>query len=157
MKKGLPGWKRITILTQKKMKIKMLFIFIFLTGCTANHHLRQAEKHLKKAEILGAKIKADTVFKNVEVIMPVVKIDTIIQRVTFRDTIELWKDRFHVKIKIDTVHKSVFVHGVCQADTVIVKVPVIVNNRIKSKIPWRGIAISTFIFLLLFVTLFRRK
>ena len=140
------------------MKYKILSIFLLLLfGCTANHHLRQAKKHLRKAELKGATVNVDTVYKTVNVFVPEVRVDTFIQKVNFRDTIEFWRDRFHVKLKIDTVMKSVFVQGTCETDTVYVNVPVKINNKIKSVIPWKAIAIASFVFLLLILPLFYHK
>lgn len=106
-----------------------------MAGCSASYHLKQAEKHLKRAELKGANVRVDTVYKSIEVIVPEVRVDTIFKRVDFRDTIEFWQDRFHVKVKIDTLLKSVYIEGKCESDTVRIEVPITVTKEIKSGWP----------------------
>ena len=42
--------------------LKFLAILFVMTSCGAAYHLKRAEKHLKKAEQLGAKVTADTIY-----------------------------------------------------------------------------------------------
>lgn len=115
-----------------------VIIFILATlflGCSANYHLKKAEKHLKKAVINGASVKVDTVYKTVSVVVPETRIDTVLQHVNFRDTIVVSKDKIVTKIKYDTVSRRLYVHTTSKADTVRIEVPVTVTKEIKSGWP----------------------
>lgn len=102
-----------------------LFIILFLfTGCGAQYHANRAAWHLQKAKLKGAKVSVDTVYKTVEVVRPEIRVDTVVQKVNFRDTIVFTKDRVVTKIKIDTAFKEVFVQTICPPDTVKVEVAV---------------------------------
>lgn len=103
-----------------------------MTGCGVNHHLRKAEKHLKKAEQLGAKVHADTLWKLMEVPVPEIKRDTILKSVSFRDTITVIQDNITTRLKYDTVTRTMFLESECIPDTIKIKVPVIVNKQISS-------------------------
>lgn len=116
--------------------MRWALVILILSSCSPNWHLKQAERHIKKAQLKGATVRVDTVYKTVEVIVPEVRVDTLFKRVNFRDTIELWQDRFHVKVKVDTLLKSVYIEGKCENDTVKIDVPVIVKQEIKSGIDW---------------------
>lgn len=108
-----------------------LLVFI-LSGCGPAHHLRKAEKHLKKAELKGADVSADTLWKTMNVPVPIVQFDTLLQRVNFRDTITVEKDKIITKIKYDTITRSMFVSSKAERDTIKIEVPVIVNRTIKA-------------------------
>lgn len=107
---------------------------VWSCSCGANYHLRKAEQHIRKAEIKGAKVSADTVYKEIEVIRPEVRVDTLVKEVNFSDTIYVEKDRVVTKVKVNTVEKKVFVETICPPDTVKIEVPVVVNRDIKSGI-----------------------
>lgn len=114
------------------MKIVLPVLLLFLTSCGASHYLKKAERALKKAEQLGAKIDSDTVFVDKEVIVPKIEFDTVLRQVDFRDTIIVEKDKVVTRLKINTVTKEVFVHTECPPDTLIIRVPVTVNREISS-------------------------
>jgi hypothetical protein len=109
-----------------------VLLIISLSGCGINHHLRKAKKHLKKAEIKGAIINRDTVFKTITVHTPKIEIDTVFSVDHFRDTITIEKDKVVTRLKIDTVTKEIFVSTECPPDTIEVRVPVSVKTNIKT-------------------------
>jgi len=111
-------------------------------GCSAGWHLKRAEKHLKLAESKGAQVRVDTVYKTISVIVPEVHVDTLIKQVNFRDTIEFWQDRFHVRVKVDTITKSVYIEGKCESDTVRIEVPISVAKEIKTGWPFWWLAVA---------------
>lgn len=115
---------------------KLIIIALLFSACSPSWHLKKAERHLKKAEVKGAQVRVDTVWKSIEVIVPEVRVDTVLKQVNFRDTIEFWQDRFHVRVKVDTLTKSVYIEGKCESDTVRLEVPVTVTKEIKSGWPW---------------------
>lgn len=101
---------------------------VILTSCGASYYLKRAEVNIRKAEQLGAKVTQDTVYKTVEV--PEVKIDTLVEKVNFLDTIYVTKNRVVTKVKIDVKDSTVYVETKCPP--VKLEVPVAVNRDIKA-------------------------
>lgn len=134
--------------------MRFLILAFLLCACGPTFHLKQAERHLRKAEIKGAQVRVDTVYKTISVIVPEVHVDTLIKEVNFRDTIEFWQDRFHVRVKVDTITKSVYIEGKCESDTIRVDVPISVVKEIKTGISFWWILLLIGICLIL---LFFRK
>lgn len=130
--------------------MRYLFIALILSSCGASHHLKQAERHLKKAEQLGAKITPDTVFVNKLVIVPETRFDTVFTQLNFRDTITVEKDNIVTRIKFDTLTKRLYVQTICPPDTVRIEVPVSVVTEISSTsfdkrvLTWIVIALVSF-------------
>jgi hypothetical protein len=116
--------------------MKYLIIAILLSSCGSAFHLKQAERHLRKAEIKGAKVRVDTVYKTISVIVPETRIDTVLTVQNFRDTITLEKDKIVTKIKFDTLTRRLYVHTLQKADTVFIEVPFTVTKQIKSGWLW---------------------
>lgn len=116
--------------------MRLLLLIIVLSGCTAKFHLRQADRHLRKAQWLGANTKTDTVFVNREVIVPEVRFDTVIQEVSFTDTVVVSKDNVITKVKVNTVEKTIFINTLCPSDTVKIEVPVTITKEIEAGWPW---------------------
>jgi hypothetical protein len=132
-----------------------VLIFLLLSSCSARWHLRQAEKHLKKAELKGAQVKADTIFVKDTVVTQYVTHDTLF-RSAVGDTILIEKEKLRIKyvrLAGDTVH----IQGECLPDTIIREIPVTIHKEIKApdrwyhSLPWLlllvaiGIAIGIFI------------
>lgn len=122
----------------------LFLILLALSSCGVNHHLRQAERHLKKAEQLGAKVRVDTFYVTKEVIVPEVKFDTLVSILRLTDTLTITKDRAVTKIKLDTLLKKVYISTQCLPDTVRLTIPVTVTKEIKSTFPWWYLAIAFF-------------
>lgn len=112
--------------------MKYLLIFLILAGCSmeyrAARHLRMAEKHVRHAQILGANVKADTVFKNIPVFVAGVAADTVF-KTELGDTVVITKDRLKVKY-VHLPGDTVYLKGECLPDTVFVNVPVQVTQEI---------------------------
>lgn len=109
-----------------------LLISLLIMGCGPAHYLQKAKAALKKAEQLGAVVKADTVYITRTVVLPEYKTDTVIHVQNFTDTIRIENERVKWKVKINTVEKKVFVEAKCKADTVIIHVPMAVTTKIKA-------------------------
>lgn len=112
--------------------IGALALWITISSCGPASKLRRAKRLIASAETSGATVVSDTVFKEVPVYVKEMRIDTVVQRVDFRDTITLTKDRVVTRIKIDPVQKTVYVKTVCPPDTINVKVPMVVNRTISA-------------------------
>lgn len=101
-------------------------VILTLTGCSAEWHLRQATR--KNPELL--KTQVVTVLDTI-VTKPIVVRDTVVT--SERDTIELIKDRFRVRVirSFDTL----LIDGGCDADTIVrtvsVSVPQLVTGETK--------------------------
>lgn len=128
------------------MKTIYLAAIIVLSSCSvflndaklARHHIRKAEKHIKKAEDLGAEWKTDTVFQWIEVPVPEVQIDT--QFITKPvDTVYLTQER--LSIKVVRSYDTIRIEGTCLPDTILVNVPAVTNKTLdcpdcpKKKVP----------------------
>lgn len=139
-----------------RLLIAILATFLLL-GCSttkrANKHLRKAKKHILMAESLGATWQTDTVYKNIEVIVPKVKTDTIFRNRDVGDTVTITKDRLQIKY-VKLAGDSVFIEGECKSDTIYKEVPITVTRTIHTPEKWKfstfGLA---FALLLVLVTL----
>lgn len=104
----------------------LLFAILTLTGCSAEWHLRQATR--KNPELTKAQVV--TVLDTI-VTEPIVVRDTVMT--SQRDTVELIKDRFRVRVirSFDTL----LIDGGCDADTIVrtvsVSVPQLVVGETK--------------------------
>jgi hypothetical protein len=112
--------------------MKYFILLLLLSSCGPTFYLKRAERDLKKAEQLGAKVKSDTVWKEKIVYVPEYKTDTLIKRVDFRDTITLETTKVLTKVKVNTVTKEVYIESKCKSDTVKIRVPFTVTKEIKS-------------------------
>lgn len=122
-----------------------IFIVIFaFTSCGPAYYLRKAERAIKKAEQLGAQVKLDTVFQEVKITVPELKVDTLVKYRTLNDTITVVKNRVVTRVKVDTVTKEVFVETKCPERTRIVQVPYQVTKEIKAtgKLIWWHLIIA---------------
>lgn len=109
-------------------------IAFILTGCGPNFYLKRAERATRKAIELGAKIKADTVYRDIQLFIPEAKHDTIVKYETLKDTIRIETEKVKWKIKVNEVEKTVYIDGTIKRDTVKVSVPVQVIRNISSGI-----------------------
>jgi hypothetical protein len=117
--------------------IVIAIVLMTLSSCGVNHHLRKSKKHLERAIAKGAKIRPDTTWKTIPVITPEIKFETTLKPVNVKDTL-IARDKESGAVtkvfihKTDTLIRSVFIETTCGQDTVFVKVPVAVNNEIKT-------------------------
>lgn len=148
-----------------KPLILALCALILLGGCSssfkAQRHLRKAKAHILKAEALGAVWHTDTIYKQIQVVVPEIKKDTIFKAV-LGDTVTIEKERLKIKY-VRLAGDSVFIEGTCKADTVYKEVPVVINKSIpcppdKWKFPafvFAGLFIAILATILFFIS--RRK
>lgn len=141
-----------------------IILMIVVLSCVSCSSTRKAARKLEKARKLTEQaavldpesVKADTIFKNVFVPVPEVRLDT--QFIDRGVPVIVSKDRLIVKYKRDTITNEVFIEGECQADTIIKEVPVQVNKTayikesfwqtIPGKIAITFIALGVIIFIL---------
>lgn len=111
--------------------MKYLVIILFtLSSCGASYHLKQSERHLRKAIEKGAEVADDTVYVTKEIIIPEVKLDTVF-KAQQKDTVFLTKDKLKIKY-VKLPGDSVFIQGECEPDTVKIEIPVEINREISA-------------------------
>ena len=101
-----------------------------LASCGPVAKLRRAERLIAEAEAKGAKWHSDTVYKEIPLIIPQVRTDTVL-RVSQGDTVFVAKDRLKIKF-VRLPGDSVFIEGKCESDTVKIEVPVSVTKTISA-------------------------
>jgi hypothetical protein len=110
----------------------LLVALIMLSSCSdrarATWHLKRAQSHIRKAEALGAKSESDTVYVKKTVLVPEVRVDTIVQS-KVGDTIRIEKEKLRIKY-VKLPGDSVYVQGKCISDTVRISVPFTVTKEI---------------------------
>jgi hypothetical protein len=118
----------------KNIMIRILFIVLIgLQSCGVNYHLKRAKHHQEKAIEKGAVVTSDTIFQTTTVTIPERVTDTLIQNVSFRDTITITKDRIVTKVKINLRDSAVYVAVKCPEEKKEVKTAAIVNTTIEAK------------------------
>lgn len=113
-----------------KFQSSICIILVLLAGCGPAAKLRRAEKLIKKAEEQGAVWRVDTVRVEVPVFIKETSIDSIFISKP-GDTVVLHEDRLKVKY-VRLPGDSVYIEGVCEADTVYKSVPVTITKTIHS-------------------------
>jgi|SRR5690606_5678106 len=124
-------------MTKIKQYLPYILAVIMLGGCKADYHLKRARHHIQKAELKGATWTRDTIYKQIEVIRPEIRTDTIV-KTKVGDTVRIEKDRLKV-VYVRLPGDSVYIEGECAPDTVRIEVPVTVTNEIKAppaKVKW---------------------
>ena len=129
------------------------FACVILCSCgttkKANRHIRIAERHIRKAEILGSTWNVDTVFTKVMVRVPEIHKDTIFNSVK-GDTVIINKDKLVVKY-VRLPGDSVYIQGECASDTIYQEVPITVTKVLQTRDKWKtpALAMAGILFLLL--------
>lgn len=108
--------------------LSLLIISILLSGCGVRYHLKRAQRHLKKAEQLGADVEKDTVYLDNTVFVPEVTKDTVFQSVQ-GDTVVIQKEKLSIRY-VRLPQEKVYIEGKCLPDTIKIKVPVQVKTTI---------------------------
>ena len=113
----------------------LLFVILTLTGCSAEWHLRQATR--KNPELTKSQVV--TVLDTI-VTEPIVVRDTVVT--SQRDTVELIKDRFRVRVirSFDTL----LIDGGCDADTIVRTVSVSVPQLVVGETKFQRVQRFTF-------------
>ena len=115
--------------------ISCILLVIFFTGCAsnkANRKLKRAERLTNEAIALGAKVHPDTVYKEIPVFIPQVRVDSIFTS-RVGDTVYLEKERLKLKF-VRLPGDSVFIEGKCDSLTVIKEVPISVTKTVTTGI-----------------------
>ena len=93
----------------------ILFFFgitLILVSCSPiRRHSRLVEKYP-----FVHTVDSVTIVDTFTVIVPETKVDTVVKLKTLRDTVTITKDR--LKVKLFTVHDSVYIEGSCDTVTV---------------------------------------
>jgi uncharacterized integral membrane protein len=106
------------------MFVLLVVIMIMFSGCGPTYHLKQAEKHINKAKLKGAKISNDSIFVEVPITVTEIRDSLIVE--THTDTlriVELCKEvikepskairrlqeEIRPPIEIDTVYQLEFI------------------------------------------------
>lgn len=113
-----------------KNTLALLAFILLLSGCSANWHLKRAQKHEKIALQKGAEIKTDTVYATVGLPTPEIRVDTVFRDVKFLDTLILTKENVVTRVKVNPVLRTVYVTTTVKPDTIKVRVPVTVEKVI---------------------------
>lgn len=109
-------------------KAGLIMLLFACISCGPRWHVRQAEKHIAKAEQLGATWGSDTVFRTIEIPVPEVRVDSTIV-IKPGDSVVIFKDRLEVKYK-RLAGDTVFIEAACLPDTVEVEVVHYVNREL---------------------------
>lgn len=115
--------------------MRYLFILIILCSCAsnkANRKLKRAERLTNEAIALGAEVRPDTVFKEIPIFIPQVRVDSIFTS-RVGDTVYLEKDRLKIKY-LKLPGDSVFIEGKCDSLTIIKEVPISVTKTVTTGI-----------------------
>lgn len=126
------------------MKYLLLLLVVIMSGCgvlmtsqekkderKAARHLRKAKKHERLAIGYGAVIYPDTVYKSVEVRIPSIEVDTVVNVVNWHDTITVVKDRVTTRVVVTPNDRTVYIASKCDSVIITKEVPVTVTKRIE--------------------------
>lgn len=111
--------------------MRNLYIFVLactLLGCSVNHHLKQSKRHYSKALRKGYNPSIDTVFVYDTLVVTQIQHDTTF--IDRGDTVIIEKDRLRIKYYRDIVTDSIFIEGICEADTIIKEIPITIQETI---------------------------
>lgn len=119
--------------------MKYILILLVFCSCGSGHHLRRAERFKKKMDEQiakaidkGAQVKVDTVFKEIQVVVPEIRTDTVFKEKEVGDTVTIIKEKLKIKY-VKLPGDSVFIQGECEADTVYKTVPIATNTKFEAK------------------------
>jgi hypothetical protein len=99
------------------LRMSALILVVFLSGCSANWHLKKAIA--KDPSILTEGVVIERVTDTITVVTPELQVDTIHEWSV--DTVTTYVDRVRIRTKVDTVSRTVFVDVVCPPDTVFIE------------------------------------
>jgi len=136
-----------------------LLLLLLLSSCSPQHRLT-------RLIALHPELKVpDTIVIRDSLIVPQVRVDTMLDIKTILDTVIIQKDR--LQIKLSRIHDTLFVSGKCKGDTVYItrKIPVEKIKIVKadkidnliSKLPWIVIGLICLILLFVFNRYFPKR
>ena len=106
----------------------ILIVAFTLLGCSVNHHLKQSKRHYRQAIRKGYIPTLDTVFVLDTLFVSQIQHDTTF--IDRGDTVIIEKDRIKIKYYRDIVTDSIFIEGICEADTIIKEIPITIQETI---------------------------
>lgn len=115
--------------------MKYLWVLLLVVGCrSAQRDLQKAERLIARAELNGAKIKADTTWNKIEFKSPEIKFETIIDDPRPYDSVFIVRDSIQLKIKkiIVAGKPRLEVSGKVPPMVITKRVPVIIERKIKA-------------------------
>jgi len=116
--------------------MRYLIILILLSGCSilkenkANRKAKRINRLVGELEQMGVNWQADTVYKNIPVFIPQVRVDSIFTTKQ-GDTVLIENERLKITY-VRLPGDSVYIEGKCDSLTVIKEVPVTVTKEIKT-------------------------
>jgi hypothetical protein len=131
MKSKVAGSRRGFITFRGCSVMFVVFSAILFTSCSPANKLKRAKRLIAEAVAAGAEVKNDTVYTNIQFIAEAEKVDTVVSFISFRDTLRIETERIRTKIKVDTVTRTVFLEQEVKRDTVVIRVPMAVQQDIK--------------------------
>jgi hypothetical protein len=126
--------------------MRYLFLLLILSSCGAGFHVKRAQVHTLKAIAKGADVKQDTVFKEIVLKVPGVKVEFIPKPLVVNDTLYFERDRVITKVLVKNIPgktNTVYVTTDCPDARIESKVPVTVNQKITAKkgISWQSVTL----------------
>lgn len=106
----------------------ILILALTLLSCSASQHLKRSRHHYSRAIAKGYNPSIDTVFVRDTLFVGQIQHDTTF--IDRGDTVIIEKDRLKIKYYRDIVTDSIFIEGICEADTVIKEIPITVQETI---------------------------
>jgi hypothetical protein len=127
--------------------MRYIFLLLILSSCGSGFHVKRAKMHTLKAIAKGASISHDTVFKEIVLKVPGVKVEFIPKPLIVNDTLYFERDRVITKVLVKNVPgktNTVYVTTDCPDVRIESKVPVTVNQKITAKkgISWQTVTLS---------------
>jgi hypothetical protein len=114
----------------------LLSCVVLMTACGPESKLRRAKKLIAKAEAEGISWESDTVYREVKVVVPETKIDTVVSIINWTDTLVITKDRVTTKVVVTPSTKTVYIQSVCDSVIVEKRVPYTVTREIRVGDRW---------------------
>ena len=111
-------------------------LLFLLSSCGPASKLRRAKRLIAQAEASGLEWKSDTVFREVKVVVPETKFDTVVQIVNWTDTVTVTKDRVTTRVVVTPSTKTVYIESKCDSVIVEKRVPYTVTREIKVGDSW---------------------
>jgi hypothetical protein len=116
--------------------IGFIIMMCIICSCGPEAKLRRAKKLIAQAEAEGVKWESDTVYREVKVIVPEIKLDTVIDVVNWHDTITVVKDRVTTRVVVTPSTKTVYIQSKCDSVIVEKRVPYTVTREIRVGDRW---------------------
>jgi hypothetical protein len=120
--------------------IGLLFILLYCSSCSPvwkqNYHVRKAEKHILKAEALGAKWSSDTLFSKVKFKVPGIEVKFIPRPVVIGQPMIFEKDSVKATVTIKPSNKpnvpdTIRVECDCPDRELEATVPTAINKKLE--------------------------